>query len=48
MADPAADPNLLFGLPYGVGLDLNAWVCSSVPTQDMDGYLGEFDEQYIY
>ncbi|KAM0561654.1 hypothetical protein ACHAPJ_002822 [Fusarium lateritium] len=47
--DPITDPNLLFGLPYGgVGLDLNAWACSTAGTQDLNGYLADFDEQYMY
>ncbi|KAJ4141954.1 hypothetical protein NW754_014743 [Fusarium falciforme] len=49
LADPITDPNLLFGLPYGgVGLDLNAWACNTAGTQDLNGYLADFDEQYMY
>ncbi|KAJ4316202.1 hypothetical protein N0V84_007984 [Fusarium piperis] len=49
LTDPITDPNLLFGLPYGgVGLDLNAWACNTAGTQDLNGYLADFDEQYMY
>ncbi|KAK7408600.1 hypothetical protein QQX98_009248 [Neonectria punicea] len=47
-ADPITDPYLLFGLPYGgSSLDLNAWACNT-GGQEMSGYLGAFDEQYMY
>ncbi|KAM5344806.1 hypothetical protein ACJ41O_010668 [Fusarium nematophilum] len=49
IGDPISDPNLLFGLPYGgVGLDLNAWACNTAGGQDLNGYLADFDEQYMY
>ncbi|KAL6402028.1 hypothetical protein AUP68_14492 [Ilyonectria robusta] len=47
-ADPITDPYLLFGLPYGGStFDINAWTCNP-GTQEMSGYLGAFDEQYMY
>ncbi|KAF9769266.1 hypothetical protein IL306_013354 [Fusarium sp. DS 682] len=46
--DPVTDQNLMFGLPYGGGLDLNAWASSMTGTQDLNGFLTEFDEQYMY
>ncbi|KAF4977692.1 hypothetical protein FZEAL_5833 [Fusarium zealandicum] len=49
IVDPITDPDLLFGLPYGgVGLDLNAWACNTAGIQDLNGYTGSFDEQYMY
>ncbi|KAF4333467.1 nitrogen assimilation transcription factor nit-4 [Fusarium beomiforme] len=45
--DPITDQNLMFGLPYGGGLDLNAWA-SMAGTQDLGGLFSDFDEQYMY
>jgi hypothetical protein len=46
--DAATDPYFLFGLPYGgSSLDFNAWTCNPGP-QELSGYLGGFDEQYMY
>jgi hypothetical protein len=46
--DPLVDSKLLFGLPYGGGLDLNAWASGTPGTQDLTGYLADVDEQYMY
>ncbi|KAJ4116350.1 hypothetical protein NW769_003417 [Fusarium oxysporum] len=46
--DPVTDQNLMFGLPYGGGLDLNAWASSMAGNQDLNGLFTDFDEQYMY
>lgn len=38
----------MFGLPYGGGLDLNAWASSMAGSQDLNGLFTDFDEQYMY
>lgn len=42
------DANLMFGLPYGgANLELNMW---NAPTgaEGLGGYMGGYDEQYMY
>ncbi|KAF4453011.1 hypothetical protein F53441_4242 [Fusarium austroafricanum] len=46
-SDNLMDPSLLFGLPFGGGLDMNAWY-SMTETQDLSGFLTDFDEQNMY
>jgi hypothetical protein len=46
--DPIMDPNILFGISYGAGSDLNAWAYNAAIMQDINGYLADVDEQYMY
>ncbi|KAI5461651.1 hypothetical protein BGZ63DRAFT_240152 [Mariannaea sp. PMI_226] len=46
--DAATDPYFLLGLPFGASsLDFNAWT-GNPGLQELSGYLGGFDEQYMY
>jgi hypothetical protein len=46
--DFVMDPNILFGISYGAGSDLSAWAHNAAIIQDINGYLADVDEQYMY
>jgi hypothetical protein len=46
--DPIMDPNILFGISYGAGSDMSTWAYNAAIMQDINGYLADVDEQYMY